>query len=142
MVLTKIVETLLATNVRLSILCLCVYHSVPFCRCFSPVGRQYLQPGMQELSIGDGCNSKGIIMHELMHALGFWHEQSRSDRDDYMEILWENVKKGTDVSLGKSSRVVFLCWTFTSRGAVKRFCRCSVSPISRVTVSWDNILSL
>lgn len=50
---------------------------------------------MQELSIGKGCNSKGIIMHELMHALGFWHEQSRSDRDDYLEVLWENIKKGT-----------------------------------------------
>ena len=50
---------------------------------------------MQELSIGEGCNNKGIIMHELMHALGFWHEQARSDRDDYLEVLWENIKKGT-----------------------------------------------
>ena len=58
-------------------------------RCFSPVGRQYLKKGMQELSIGKGCNSKGIILHELMHALGFWHEQSRSDRQSYLEVLWE-----------------------------------------------------
>ncbi|XP_078348661.1 zinc metalloproteinase nas-15-like [Oculina patagonica] len=64
--------------------------------CFSPVGRQYDKPGMQELSVGAGCNSKGIIMHELMHALGFWHEQSRTDRDDYLEVLWENVKKGQE----------------------------------------------
>ena len=63
-------------------------------RCYSPVGRQYRKRGMQELSIGEGCNSKGIIMHELMHALGFWHEQARSDRDDYLEVLWENIKKG------------------------------------------------
>ena len=63
-------------------------------RCFSPVGRQYLKKGMQELSIGKDCNSKGIILHELMHALGFWHEQSRSDRQSYLEVLWENINPG------------------------------------------------
>lgn len=64
--------------------------------CFSPVGRQYASPGAQELSIGIGCNHKGIIMHELLHALGFWHEQSRSDRDDFLEVLWENIQKGQE----------------------------------------------
>ncbi|XP_068717648.1 zinc metalloproteinase nas-4-like isoform X2 [Montipora capricornis] len=60
--------------------------------CNSPVGRQYLKKGPQLLSIGKGCNEKGIILHELLHALGFWHEQSRSDRDDYLEILWKNIR--------------------------------------------------
>ena len=63
-------------------------------RCYSVVGREYSVPGAQELSIGDGCNSKGIILHELMHALGFWHEQSRTDRDKYIAVLWENIQKG------------------------------------------------
>ena len=70
-------------------------HGVLRFRCYSPVGRQYLNPGKgQELSVGEGCNVKGIILHELLHALGFWHEQARTDRDDYLEVLWENILDG------------------------------------------------
>ncbi|KAG7493086.1 high choriolytic enzyme 1-like [Solea senegalensis] len=56
--------------------------------CWSKIGRS---GGMQELSLGAGCTSKGIIQHELMHALGIQHEQSRSDRDIYVRINLDNV---------------------------------------------------
>jgi len=58
--------------------------------CWSFVG---MRGGPQKLSIGYGCASKGTIVHELLHALGFWHEQSRTDRDQYVKINYENIDK-------------------------------------------------
>ncbi|XP_031572670.1 meprin A subunit beta-like [Actinia tenebrosa] len=62
--------------------------------CYSSVGKIYWKRGGQDVSIGQGCARKGIIMHELLHALGFWHEQSRPDRDQYVKVLWENIARG------------------------------------------------
>jgi hypothetical protein len=33
----------------------------------------------------------GRAMHELLHALGIFHEQSRNDRDRFVKIVWDNV---------------------------------------------------
>ena len=36
----------------------------------------------------------GVIIHEMMHAIGSWHEQSRQDRDSYMTVIWDNIPEG------------------------------------------------
>ncbi|XP_062862046.1 hatching enzyme 1.2 [Trichomycterus rosablanca] len=51
--------------------------------------------GAQQISLQTpACMWSGVASHELMHALGFVHEQSRSDRDQYVTILWENIIEG------------------------------------------------
>uniref|UniRef100_A0A8D3CK44 Metalloendopeptidase n=1 Tax=Scophthalmus maximus TaxID=52904 RepID=A0A8D3CK44_SCOMX len=57
--------------------------------CFSALGRV---GGRQVLSLNrQGCIYHGIVQHEINHALGFQHEQTRSDRDNHVRINWENI---------------------------------------------------
>jgi hypothetical protein len=56
--------------------------------CYSLVGRNGNQ---QPLSLGQGCGVVGVVIHEIMHALGFHHHHSRSDRDQFLEIVWGNI---------------------------------------------------
>jgi len=56
--------------------------------CWSSLGRT---GGKQRLSLGQGCPGTGVVTHELMHALGWLHEQSRADRDKYIKVHWDNI---------------------------------------------------
>uniref|UniRef100_A0A8C4SRG2 Metalloendopeptidase n=1 Tax=Erpetoichthys calabaricus TaxID=27687 RepID=A0A8C4SRG2_ERPCA len=67
--------------------------------CWSYLG---LNGGAQQLSLQTpGCMWSGVASHELMHALGFVHEQSRSDRDEYVTIMWENILKDREHNFDK-----------------------------------------
>ncbi|CAG2167693.1 unnamed protein product [Oppiella nova] len=67
--------------------------------CYSYVGRI---GGSQELSLGRGCVYKGTVIHELMHAMGFYHEHMRSDRDSYLIIHLNHVMKGMNANFEKN----------------------------------------
>ncbi|KAM9326690.1 embryonic protein UVS.2-like [Gastrophryne carolinensis] len=49
--------------------------------------------GGQMLSLAGGCFYRGIFQHELNHALGFFHEQNRSDRDDHITINYQFISQ-------------------------------------------------
>lgn len=66
---------------------------VPSDGCSSVVGRQ---TGKQKVNVMDGgCGASGVA-HEILHAAGLWHEQSRSDRDQHIRILWQNIESGKE----------------------------------------------
>ena len=56
--------------------------------CMSYLGRV---GGLQPIYLADGCHDHEI-MHEVMHALGFIHEQSRPDRDQYIKVNWNEIE--------------------------------------------------
>ena len=68
--------------------------------CFATLGA----PGPYEehrLNIGPNCNSAETWRHEFGHTIGMLHEQSRSDRDDYVVIDWSNIKSGKAYAFDK-----------------------------------------
>ena len=55
----------------------------------SPVG---MRGGRQNIRLT--ANSPvGTVVHEILHAIGIYHEQSRSDRDSFIEIRWQNIEQ-------------------------------------------------
>lgn len=63
------------------------FHSGEGCSSF--IGRR---GGKQDVELHFDCRNTFIVAHELLHALGFNHEQSRKDRDSHVRIEWDNIR--------------------------------------------------
>ena len=51
--------------------------------------------GKQKITLSSAC-STGNTIHEIGHAIGLWHEQSRVDRERHITIHFDNVRSGTE----------------------------------------------
>ncbi|XP_071777211.1 low choriolytic enzyme-like [Centroberyx gerrardi] len=69
--------------------------------CWSYLGRL---GGRQPISLQKGgCVYRRTVQHEVLHALGFHHEQVRSDRDQHATILYQNIQPGLEPNFMKVS---------------------------------------
>lgn len=74
-------------DLLLKLTIMCVYIS-----CSSAIG---MVGGTQKITLTPDCvREKGTIIHEFLHALGFFHEHSRPDRDKYITVIPENIIPG------------------------------------------------
>lgn len=69
------------------------------CGCCSFVGKR--GNGPQAISIGKNCDKFGIVVHELGHVVGFWHEHTRPDRENHVVIEKNNIMSGQEYNFNK-----------------------------------------
>lgn len=78
-----------------------IFFTVRPCGCCSFVGRR--GNGGQAISIGKNCDKFGIVVHEIGHVIGFWHEHTRPDREQHVEIIGKNILYGQAYNFDKMS---------------------------------------
>ena len=66
--------------------------------CWANYGRSSNnQPTRVNISVADGCDTFRVLVHEFGHVVGLFHEHTRSDRDAFVSIVWDNII-ATDVA--------------------------------------------
>ncbi|XP_067136383.1 astacin-like metalloprotease toxin 5 isoform X3 [Centruroides vittatus] len=68
--------------------------------------------GRQILNLDSGCWYFGVILHEVCHAIGLYHEHTRPDRDKYIKILWDNIIDGKK-KVFEINRFVKICGPYS-----------------------------
>lgn len=63
--------------------------------CSSYIGKVATVNDCQMITLASGCPLYSII-HEFMHAIGIYHEQSHPLRDSYIKINFENIQAGRE----------------------------------------------
>ncbi|XP_045126097.1 zinc metalloproteinase nas-6-like isoform X2 [Portunus trituberculatus] len=76
-------------------------HIIKSAGCSSSVG---MKGGVQAVTLDKNCLYHGVVIHELMHALGLWHEHSRYDRDSHIKILFQNLAPKMEYNFEKYGR--------------------------------------
>jgi hypothetical protein len=101
--------------------------------CYSSPGKNR-RDGPQDLSLQKGgCTIPRIITHEFLHALGFAHEQTRPDADQYVRLYPENMKPGLNWRI-----FVYLCiHTFAVLDTESQFTRFTASEINTFGEPYD-----
>lgn len=62
--------------------------------CWSLVGKQ---GGKQNVNLqSPQCFTHANVLHEIMHAIGFYHAESSANRNVYVKINWENIQPGQE----------------------------------------------
>lgn len=71
--------------------------------CWSSVGRI---GGKQVLNLqSPSCTTLvGTIIHEFMHTVGFFHEQSREERDQFVTVMMGNIRRGYEENFKKNAK--------------------------------------
>lgn len=65
----------------------------------SYLGRCMFCTDGQEIKLSSVSSS--VVRHETGHALGLHHEQTREDRDEFVEILWNNIEPGMEAQFAQ-----------------------------------------
>ena len=118
-----------------------------------------VRQGRQELNLqpgNPGCliGSSGTAEHEMLHALGTWHEQSRPDRlddishrcfsdnnnrsyrrDQYVRINFENIAEGKEHNFDAKSPSAVLLYGDYDFGSVMHYSRCAFTSNNIETIT-------
>lgn len=65
--------------------------------CYSSVGRRGGEQilNLQPYNLEVGCFRLYTVVHEFLHAIGFYHMQSATERDEYVRIEFDKIQQGT-----------------------------------------------